>query len=54
MCFRQLEIMVLAFFNSNSTGSLGFLNNMVGIYKVDMNEDGDNIFTMWNWSSPNN
>ena len=43
-----------AFFNSNSTGSLGFLNNMVGIYKVDMNEDGDNIFTMWNWSSPNN
>ena len=43
-----------AFFNSNSTGSLGFLNNMVGIYKVDMNEDGDNVFTMWNWSSPNN
>ena len=43
-----------AFFNSNSTGSLGFLNNMVGIYKVDMNEDGDNVFTMWNWRSPNN
>jgi hypothetical protein len=53
MCFRQLEIMVLLSY-SNSTGSLGFLNNMVGIYKVDMNEDGDNVFTMWNWSNPNN
>lgn len=41
-----------AFFNSNATGNLSFLNNMVGIYKVDRIEGGDNIFTMWNWSSP--
>lgn len=41
-----------AFFNSNATGNLSFLNNMVGIYKVDRIEGGDDIFTMWNWSSP--
>jgi len=52
--FRAIGNYGAAFFNSNSTGSLGFLNNMVGIYKVDMNEDGDNVITMWNWSSPNN
>jgi hypothetical protein len=40
-----------AFFNANATGNLSFLNNMVGIYKVDRNEDGNNLFTMWNWSS---
>jgi hypothetical protein len=43
-----------AFFNSNATGNLSFLNNMVGIYKVDRIEGGDDVFTMWNWSSPNN
>ena len=42
----------VAFFNSNATGNLSFLNNMVGIYKVDRIEGGDDIFTMWNWSSP--
>jgi hypothetical protein len=41
-----------AFFNSNATGNLSFLNNMVGIYKVDRIEGADDIFTMWNWSSP--
>lgn len=41
-----------AFFNSNGTGSLSFLNNMVGIYKVDRYKDRDNVFTMWNWSIP--
>jgi hypothetical protein len=40
-----------AFFNSNATGNLSFLNNMVGIYKVDRIERGDDVFTMWNWSS---
>ena len=43
-----------AFFNANATGNLTFLNNMVGIYKVDRIEGGDDIFTMWNWSIPNN
>jgi hypothetical protein len=42
-----------AFFNANATGNLSFLNNMVGIYKVDRIEGGDDVFTMWNWSSPN-
>jgi hypothetical protein len=41
-----------AFFNSNATGNLSFLNNMVGMYKVDRIEGGPDIFTMWNWSSP--
>jgi hypothetical protein len=43
-----------AFFNANATGDLSFLNNMVGIYKVDRIEGGDDIFIMWNWSSTNN
>lgn len=43
-----------AFFNDNATGSLSFLNNMVGIYKVDRDEFGDDVFSMWNWSSPLN
>jgi hypothetical protein len=43
-----------AFFNSNATGNLSFLNNLVGIYKVDRIEGGDDVFTMWNWSSSNN
>lgn len=42
-----------AFFDANATGNLSFLNNMVGIYKVDRIEGGDDVFTMWNWSSPN-
>jgi hypothetical protein len=25
---------------------------MIGIYKVDMIEGGDDVFTMWNWRSP--
>jgi hypothetical protein len=41
-----------AFFDANATGNLSFLNNMVGIYKVDRIEGGDDVFTMWNWSSP--
>ena len=43
-----------AFFDSNATGNLSFLNNMVGIYKIDRIEDGDDVFTMWNWSSTDN
>jgi hypothetical protein len=43
-----------AFFNANATGDLSFLNNMVGIYKVDRNEGCDDVFTLWNWSIPNN
>jgi hypothetical protein len=42
-----------AFFNANATGNLTFLNNMVGIYKVDRIEGGDDVFTLWNWSIPN-
>lgn len=42
------------FFNANATGNLSFLNNMVGIYKVDRIEGGDDVFTLWNWSIPNN
>ncbi|HZA68218.1 MAG TPA: hypothetical protein VE548_00855 [Nitrososphaeraceae archaeon] len=43
-----------AFFDSNATGNLSFLNNMVGIYKIDRIEGGDDVFTMWNWSSTDN
>jgi hypothetical protein len=34
--------------------SLSFLINMVGIYKVDRNEVGDDVFTLWNLNTTNN
>jgi hypothetical protein len=36
-----------ALFDANATGNLSFLSNTVGIYKVDMNKNGINTFTMW-------
>jgi hypothetical protein len=39
----------IALFNANATGSLSFLSNTVAVYKVDMNKNGTNTFTMWKW-----
>lgn len=41
----------IALFDANATGNLSFLSNTVGIYKVDMNKNGINIFTMWKWGN---
>lgn len=38
------------FFTSNATGSLSLLNDMMGIYKTELNKsDGLGNFTMWEW-----
>ena len=52
--FLAIGVYGAAFFNANATGNLTFLNNMVGIYKVDRIEGGNDVFTLWNWSIPNN
>jgi hypothetical protein len=39
----------VALFDANATGNLSFLSNTIGVYKVDINENGTNTFTMWKW-----
>lgn len=47
--FQAIGNYGIAFFNANATGSLSFLSNTVAVYKVDMNKNGTNTFTMWKW-----
>lgn len=39
----------VALFDANATGNLSFLSNTIGVYKIDINENGTNTFTMWKW-----
>lgn len=41
----------VALFDANATGNLSFLSNTIGVYKVDMNKNGINTFTMWKWGN---
>ena len=36
-------------FNTNSTGKLSFLNNILVIYKIDGDESGNFAGTQWKW-----
>jgi hypothetical protein len=36
-------------FNTNSTGKLSFLNNILVIYKIDGDESGSYAGTQWRW-----
>lgn len=47
--FQAIGNYGVAFFDANATGSLSFLNNTIGIYKVQMNKGGDSVFSMWKW-----
>lgn len=40
-----------AFFDSNATGNLSFLNNKVGVYKDQSSKNGNGTFTMWEWNN---
>ena len=40
----------VAFFSTNSTGELAFLNNMVGIMQSEFSSEGGTIRT-WEWKS---
>ena len=39
-----------AFFDANATGKLGFLSNMVVIYKDQIYKDGTDEVIAWEWS----
>jgi hypothetical protein len=47
--FQAIGNYGVALFNANVTGNLSFLRNIVAVYKVDMNINGTNTFTMWKW-----
>ena len=47
--FQAIGNYGIALFNSNATGNLSFLSDTVAVYKVDMNSNGTNTFTMWKW-----
>jgi hypothetical protein len=36
-------------FNTNSTGELSFLNNILAIYKIEADETGNYTVTQWHW-----
>jgi hypothetical protein len=36
-------------YSTNSTGKLSFLNNMLGIYKIEADESGNFAVTQWHW-----
>jgi len=47
--FQAIGNYGIALFNPNATGSLSYLSNTVAVYKVDINSNGTNTFTMWKW-----
>jgi hypothetical protein len=38
-----------AAYSTNSTGKLAFLNNMLGIFKAELDEKGDFVSNEWEW-----
>ena len=36
-------------YSTNSTGQLAFLNNILGIFKVEIDETGSFVSTEWQW-----
>jgi hypothetical protein len=39
----------VAYFTTNSTGKLAFLNNMVAVIKDEIQPNGDTLITAWEW-----
>ena len=40
----------VAYFITNSTGKLAFLNNMVAVIEDEIQPNGDTLITAWEWS----
>jgi hypothetical protein len=41
----------VAYFSTNSTGKLAFLNNMVAVIEDEIQSNGDTLITAWEWRS---
>jgi hypothetical protein len=39
----------VAYFTTNSTGKLSFLNNMVALIQDEVQPNGDTLITAWEW-----
>jgi hypothetical protein len=39
----------VAYFTTNSTGKLAFLDNMVGVIQDEVQPNGDTFITAWEW-----
>ncbi len=39
----------VAYFTTNSTGKLEFLNNMVAVIQDEIQPNGDTLITAWEW-----
>ncbi|HET6808619.1 MAG TPA: hypothetical protein VFH28_06125, partial [Nitrososphaera sp.] len=40
----------VAYFATNSTGKLAFLNNLVSVIEDEIQPNGDTLITAWEWS----
>lgn len=40
----------IAYFTTNSTGKLAFLNNLVSVLESELQPDGNTVITAWEWS----
>jgi L-asparaginase/Glu-tRNA(Gln) amidotransferase subunit D len=40
----------VAYFTTNSTGKLSFLNNMIALFQDEVQPNGDTLITAWEWS----
>ena len=39
----------IAYFTTNSTGKLAFLDNMVAVIEDEIQPNGDTLITAWEW-----
>ncbi len=39
----------VAYFTTNSTGKLAFLNNMIAVIEDEIQPNGDTLITAWEW-----
>ncbi len=39
----------VAYFSTNSTGKLAFLNNVVAVIQDEIQPNGDTLITAWEW-----
>jgi hypothetical protein len=37
------------FYRTNSTGKLSFLNNLVGVFEYEVDEEGNTSAKVWEW-----
>jgi hypothetical protein len=44
----------VAYFSTNSTGKLAFLNNIVAVIQDEIQPNGDTLITAWEWSGEAN